>query len=215
MRQSTSILIHGDIIGSKRASRQQQYTWAERLRSALDQLNQRYDKVYLVPFSVVAGDAFGGVVANLADAVVMVLALQGLLAPVEGRVVIVSGQINNLDTDNFNELYGDALFTVNHHMNQLKKNKKYFAIEHADEVVRLAVDNMVNLIFALRQKWSAQVWAIDGYRQQSCKQATIAQKLDISQQYVSKLMLTSNMRLIESCQQNLLRMLDMASKERG
>ncbi|UJF23932.1 SatD family protein [Suttonella sp. R2A3] len=203
MNHTPSILIQGDIIGSKK----EPLIWVDKLSSALDQLNQRYASAFTMPFSIVAGDGFGAVVNDLADAVTLVQRLQGLLAPVEVRVVIVCGEINQAKADNFNELHGDALLVANRCINQLKKTGKHFSIHCTDEALGLAIEGMINLIFALRKDWSVQAWATNAYHLKGCKQKEIAEALGITQQYVSKLMIASNMRLIHTCQADLLRLI--------
>lgn len=205
MSDNKNILIYADIIGSEKILTERSEQWKNILQSALTQLNNRYTEGYLLPFETVAGDSFGAVIKDLATAVNIVLSIQENLHPTEARIVLIKDTVRyGLTGQRFNELQGEALWKANERIEQLKKNKTLFAAEIDNQALNLSLTTMINLIFAIRQKWSPTTWAIYQHYQQGNNQKTIAESVGVSQQYVSKSLHEQQIRLIIRSQRDMM-----------
>lgn len=208
MSNSQNILIYADIIGSEKLLTRQGERWKTILQPTLQRLNAEYQSHLLLPFETVAGDSFGSVVKDLPSAANIVLSIQENLQPVEARIVLIKDIVRHgINGQHFNELHGEALWKADKAIKQLKKDKHLFTAQMDNEALMLSLNTMINLIFAIRQKWSPTTWATYQYYQQGNKQKAIAELVGVSQQYVSKSLNEQHIRLIIQSQHDMMALL--------
>lgn len=216
MSNTKSILIYADIVGSEKLLSEHAERWKNVLHPALQRLNADYQSHLLMPFETVAGDSFGSVINDLPTAAHIVLSIQESLQPVEARIVLIKDTIRHgLDGQHFNELHGEALWKASEAVEQLKKSKTLFTAQMDNEALTLSLNTIVNLILAIRQKWSPTTWAIYQHYQQGETQKTIAESIGVSQQYISKSLNEQHIRLIIRCQRDMMALCNLLEKQNG
>ncbi len=214
MSDAKQLLVYADIVGSEKILREDNKRWENLLQPTLDRLNKHYQQVCHIPFETVAGDSFGAIVKDLPSAVAIVLSIQEMLQQTDARIVLIRDSIQyGMDGQHFNQLQGQALWKANEAINQLKKDKTLFLANLGDKRTDLSLNSIVNLMMAIRKKWSATTWAIYQHYCQGNKQKTIAERVGVSQQYVSKALNDQNIRLISRTQRDTIALLEQIEAE--
>ncbi len=204
------VLIYADIIDSEGVIRNNIKPWEEILQPALMQLNQQYQSCFIIPFEIVAGDAFGAVVDNLNNAISIILSIQAILSPIGVRIALVDKTIQyGIETKHFNQLQGSALWIANDSINKLKKNKMLFSACLVDERLSEILESLINLIFSIRRRWNEKTWAVSDLLQQGKTQQEIAIQLGTSQQNISRISAKNDLYLIKECEQKIFKVFEL------
>jgi DNA-directed RNA polymerase specialized sigma subunit len=88
-------------------------------------------------------------------------------------------------------------------LNVVKKRKMFFLADLDNNLLSLTVNTIMNLILSVKNDWSEQEWIVYRNYNEEVKQIELAEKLGITQQYVSKIIRQARLRLIKESEENL------------
>ena len=78
-----------------------------------------------------------------------------------------------------------------------------FIADLDNNFLSLTVNTIMNLILSVKNDWNEQEWIVYRSYNEEVKQKDLAGKLGITQQYVSKIIKQSRLRLIKESEENL------------
>ncbi len=196
------LVINGDIVSSRKNFNPD--VW-QKFNENIEALNQENPECFRVPFSIYAGDGFGCVPRDLGSAIRLVLSLQEKLQDLEFRLILNEGIIEfGLEKGLFPELQGPALWENNQLLSALKKNGMRFNCVLKSIENQKTLNSALRLNLAYRANWSSNQWLLYRGIKSGWKQKEIAAELEVSQQYISKLMQQMQLDSLIAAEQNLL-----------
>jgi predicted XRE-type DNA-binding protein len=200
-------VIVGDIIKSRKNFKPEKW---DLFSQAIDKVNERYREEMEIPFSIYSGDSFGAVIYKLKSAFKIILGIQEQLQDFKTRMVLVEGEISyGLESKSFFKLEGPALWNTDKELKKIKRGDQNFTSSLKDEQMNLIINTVVNLMLAMRSDWSELQWKVSHYVREGLTQEEIAQQLNITQQYVSKIKRNSQCKLLHKAEKNILDLLDV------
>lgn len=197
------LIIIGDVIKSRKKFHPNNWAF---FHDSIDCINKNFNSSLKIPFSVYSGDSFGAVCKDLTSALEIVLAIQEFQRHQNSRIILIEDEVTfGMEKNNFLALEGPALWRSEEKLKQAKKNNVQFLadIDIEDQLITKITNTIVNLILAIRVDWNDTEWAIYKKYNHTIKQTDIAKDLNISQQYVSKLIRKSHIKLIKSSEKKL------------
>ena len=200
--EASQLVLIGDIIQSRKGFNPQQW---KLFHQAIESLNRDFEKELTTPLVVYSGDSFGAIVKNVNTAVTLSLKLQERISPLKVRIVLIEDEVSyGLESRNFLELEGPALWKSPDRMKELKENGSYFRADIKDQYLSFSLNASLNLILAVKYDWDEIEWEI--YRQypEHKTQKEIARQKGVSQQYISKLIRQSKFKLVKQSEKNLI-----------
>ena len=205
MKEKQLILI-GDVIKSSKKFHPEKWGSFE---PSINKINQRFKSFLLIPFTIYSGDSFGAVCKDVASATEIILAIQEVQKYQRSRIVLIEDEITyGIEQKNFLTLEGPALWKSEEKLASIKKKKQLFLADLSNPLLTKTVHTIVNLILAVRSDWSEQAWTIYEKYTPEVKQQDLAEELGITQQYVSKIIRQSRLRLINEAEENLKSIID-------
>ncbi len=199
--EKKQLILVGDVIKSSKKFKPKEW---ENFQLSIETVNQKFAGELIIPFIVYSGDSFGAVCSNIAKATEMVFTLQESQKYQKSRFVLIEDEITyGMEQKNFLTLEGPALWKSEEQLTLLKKSKQFFATDLANPLLSLTVSTIVNLILSVRNDWNEQEWNIYRNYHSNVKQKDLADELGITQQYVSKIIRQSKLRLIKEAEENL------------
>lgn len=200
------LIIIGDVIKSRKKFHPDNWAF---FHDSIDCINKNFNSSLKIPFSVYSGDSFGAVCKDLTSALEIVLAIQEFQRHQNSRIILIEDEVTfGMEKNNFLALEGPALWRGEEKLKQAKKNNVQFLADIKDQLLTNIVNATVNLILAIRVDWNDTEWAIYKKYTHTIKQTDIAKDLNISQQYVSKLIRKSHIKLIKSSEKKLRSIVD-------
>ncbi|MGM0580924.1 MAG: SatD family protein [Bacteroidota bacterium] len=195
------LVLIGDVIKSRKNFNPKQWNYFHQL---ITKINDEFSSEIKVPLTIYSGDSFGGVCLSLASAINIVLAIQELQKYHNSRVVLIEDKISfGLDTNNFLSLEGPALWKSGDMLKKLKNNSSFFFADLQSELKTITVNTILNLILSIRNDWNEMEWEVYKFEKQNITQKEIAVRLGVSQQYVSKIINNSKLKLVNTTVKNL------------
>lgn len=181
----------------------------EYFHQSIETMNTQFAESLKIPFSIYSGDSFGAVSRDIGSALKIILAIQEVQRYQNSRIVLIEDEVTfGVEKNNFLSLEGPALWKSEELLTQLKKNKSFFLADLKESLTTKVINTILNLIIAIRSNWNNTEWLVYKRSSQDVKQKDIATDLNISQQYVSKLMIHSNIKLVKSSEAELLAIVD-------
>lgn len=178
-------MVLGDVISSRKVNNRDAYY--DSLQEVVSFLNTSFANSFETAFELYAGDSFG-VVVKSEEVGRLITVLTDLLHPIKVRLVVVKGTIlKGLESKDFTQLDGPALWKANEMVQQLKKNKRFvaFALNRPDWINE-SLNGMANLVLATKYNWhNNKLKAIRGVVSGKT-QAAIGAELSLKQQTVAK-----------------------------
>lgn len=184
---AAEILIFCDIVQSREHIKHNH--WGD-LPQLIAQINTELSDYLLLPFKILAGDDFAAVAKDLRSAAIITLYLSEIISAYKIRTVIIEGEVQGMELGDFSLLSGAALTQSKVLFEQLHQKKHfgyYAAVSLQDQSLSDVVNGYLNLVLSHKMNWDAKQKQVFHLFKQGKKQAEIAQALDVSQQYVSKI----------------------------
>jgi len=204
MKHHEFVLI-GDVIQSRKQFKPEAWDY---FHQSIKKINEEFRSSIKIPFKIYSGDSFGGICVSVESAVDIVLAIQANHALHKSRLVLIEDEVSfGLETKNFLHLEGPALWKSNDLVANLKKSTSFFLADLQNELKTIAVNTILNLILSIRNDWSEIEWAVYKHLGRDIKQKDLAEKLGVSQQYVSKISNKSKLKLVREAEKNLRQLL--------
>ena len=195
------IIIIGDVI--KSSNRFHPDKW-ENFHQSIETINERFASDFKIPFTVYSGDSFGAVCTDISSAAEIILSMQEVQKYYKSRYVLIEDEISyGIDKKSFLTLVGPALWKSEEKLNFIKKRKMLFLADLDNNFLSLTVNTIMNLILSVKNDWNEQEWIVYRSYNEEVKQKDLAGKLGITQQYVSKIIKQSRLRLIKESEENL------------
>ncbi|WP_163384202.1 SatD family protein [Cyclobacterium jeungdonense] len=171
-------------------------------------MNEEFHSSIKIPFTIYSGDSFGGICDSIESAIDIVLAIQEYHKYHNSRLVLIEDDVSfGLETKKFLNLEGPALWKSNDLLDNLKKSTSFFLADLQNDLKRITVNTILNLILSIRNDWSEIEWAVYRHEGLDIKQKDLAEKLGVSQQYISKISNKSKLRLVREAEKNLKQLL--------
>lgn len=188
------IVLTGDIISSLKNYKDDEWRVIQKI---IDELNKRYRNYLPMPMIIYAGDSIGAVINDIEAAYTIGMEIYMALHPVAFRYNIVADKIEyGMDTGNFAVLQGEALWKSQRILRKLEKDKKTFALSSGNQRLDDTVNHITNLLHKMKSSWSAgQLSITQSYRKLN-NQKMVAEELEMSQQYVSKVLKATSYNLV-------------------
>lgn len=195
------LVIIGDVIKSRKKFNPNEWDYFHQL---IDEINQKFSSSIKIPLTIYSGDSFGGICDNVDSAVKIVLAIQEHQKYQKSRVVLIEDEVSyGLDKKNFLTLEGPALWKSQNQLKKLKSKPSLFLADLQNELKTVTVNTILNLILSIRDDWSEIEWGIYKNERLDIKQKELANKLGVTQQYISKIIKTSKLKLVKEAETNL------------
>ena len=145
----------------------------------------------------------------MTSATEIILAIQEIQKHQRSRFVLIEDEITyGMEQKNFLTLEGPALWKSEEKLTIIKKKKQLFLADLNNELLTKTVNTIVNFILAVRNDWNEQEWTIYKNYTPEVKQQDLAEDMGITQQYVSKIIGQSKLRLIREAEENLKSIID-------
>jgi len=195
------LVIIGDVIKSRRKFQASEW---ENFHNSIESINNNFLQSLTIPITIYSGDSFGAICRDMISAVEIILAIQEYQQHHRSRIVLIEDHISfGIDQKNFLTLEGPALWKSKNKLTFLKKNKMSFIADLKNELMTISINTITNLIISIRNDWGEIEWAIYKKYNSNTRQKDIAKELGISQQYVSKIVNKSRIKLVKSSENNL------------
>jgi hypothetical protein len=195
------IIIIGDVIKSSKRFHPDKW---ENFHQSIEIINERFASDFTIPFTVYSGDSFGAVCTDISSAAGIILSMQEVQKYYKSRYVLIEDEISyGIDKKSFLTLVGPALWKSEEKLNFIKKRKMLFIADLDNNFLSLTVNTIMNLILSVKNDWNEQEWIVYRSYNEEVKQKDLAGKLGITQQYVSKIIKQSRLRLIKESEENL------------
>lgn len=195
------IIIIGDVIKSSKRFHPDKW---ENFHQSIETINERFASDFKIPFTVYSGDSFGAVCTDISSAAEIILSMQEVQKYYKSRYVLIEDEISyGIDKKSFLTLVGPALWKSEEKLNFIKKRKMLFLADLDNNFLSLTVNTIMNLILSVKNDWNEQEWIVYRSYNEEVKQKDLAGKLGITQQYVSKIIKQSRLRLIKESEENL------------
>lgn len=196
-----NIIIIGDVIKSSKRFHSDKW---ETFHQSVEAINNRYAADLIIPFTVYSGDSFGAVCTGISSATQIILSMQDIQPYYKSRFVLIEDEIAyGIEKKSFLTLVGPALWKSEENLNRIKKSKMFFIADLQNKLLTITVNTIMNLILSVKNGWNEQEWEIYRNYNQEVKQKELAEKLGITQQYVSKLIKQARLQLIRESEENL------------
>lgn len=201
----TEIVLIGDVIKSRKRFNPEEWDYFHQL---IKKINDEFHSSIKIPITIYSGDSFGGICNNVESAINIVLAIQENHKYHKSRVVLIEDEISfGLETKKFLNLEGPALWKSQGLLDNLKKSASFFLSDLQNELKTITVNTILNLILSIRNDWSEIEWAVYKHQGLAVTQKDLAEKLGVSQQYISKILNASKIKLVREAQNNLTQIL--------
>lgn len=195
------IIIIGDVIKSSKRFHHDKW---ENFHQSIETINERFASDLTIPFTVYSGDSFGAVCTDISSAAKIILSMQEIQKYYKSRYVLIEDEISyGIDKKSFLTLVGPALWKSEEKLNLIKKRKILFLADLDNNLLSLTINTIMNLILSVKNDWNEQEWIVYRNYNQEVKQKDLAEKLGITQQYVSKIIKQTRLRLIKESEENL------------
>lgn len=208
---SVEVVLIGDVIKSREKFDPAEW---EHFHTSINTINKEFASAFKIPLTVYSGDSFGGICDTVNSAVSIILAIQEHQQPHKSRIVLIEDEVSyglsstSLDSESFLTLEGPALWKSQPQMDMLKKSKSFFLANLTNELKTLSVNTILNLILSIRNSWSEIEWEVYKRSGSDITQQEMADQLDVTQQYISKITRSSQLKLIKEAEKNLTLILD-------
>ncbi|WP_162417608.1 SatD family protein [Cyclobacterium roseum] len=201
----TEVVLIGDVIKSRKQFKPEEWNDFHQL---IKKINEEFHSSIKIPITVYSGDSFGGICDSVESAIEIVFAIQERHNYHQSRLVLIEDEVSfGLETKNFLNLEGPALWKSQGLLDNLKKSTSFFLADLQNDLKTIAVNTILNLILSIRNDWSEIEWAVYRHLGLDIKQKDLAEKLGVSQQYVSKISNKSKLKLVREAEKNLIQLL--------
>jgi len=198
---TTELVIVGDVIKSRKKFNPEKWDYFHQL---INEINQKFSSSISIPLTIYSGDSFGGICNNIDSATKIVLAIQEYQKYHKVRIALIEDEISyGLEKRNFLTLEGPALWKSQKLLEKLKKGPSFFLAELQNEMKTITMNTILNLILSIRDEWSEIEWEVYKHENLEIKQKVLADKLGVTQQYISKITKTSKLKLVKEAETNL------------
>ncbi|WP_372950011.1 SatD family protein [Mariniphaga sp.] len=196
-----NIIIIGDVIKSSKRFHPDKW---ENFHQSVETINKRFAPELIIPFTVYSGDSFGAVCSDISSAAEIILSMQEIQKYYKSRYVLIEDEISyGVEKKSFLTLVGPALWKSEDNLNNIKKSKMFFVSDLQNKLLTITVNTIMNLILSVKNDWNEQEWEVYRNYNEEVKQKELAEKLGITQQYVSKLIKQARLHLIKESEENL------------
>lgn len=206
-----NLVIIGDVIQSRKKFEPEDW---EYFHESIERLNKTFQPSLKIPFSIYSGDSFGAVCKDLESSLRIVLAIQEFQRHQNSRIILIEDRITfGMEKKSFLSLEGPALWRSEEKLEQLKEKKLIFLADLKDPFITKVINITIGLIVAIRAGWNDTEWQIYKKNPKGIRQQEIANDLGISQQYVSKVIQSSNINLVNTSENELLALVKDITQE--
>jgi hypothetical protein len=196
------LVIVGDVIKSRKKFNRSE--WSQ-FHESIDKINLEFASFLKIPLTIYSGDSFGGICDSMHSAIKIILSLQEYQKKYKSRIVLIENHVYyGPDKKDFLTLEGPALWNSKPALENLKKGPLFFLAELKNEFETVTINTILNLILSIRNDWSEMEWEVYRHREMKLKQKDLADKLKVTQQYISKIKKSSKMQLIGLAELNLM-----------
>jgi len=173
-----------DVVGSSDID--DRAAFRESLTRALDRVNREFSEYLSSEFEMLKGiDEFGGVLSRLAPVYDIVSMIYADIHPTMVRFGVSGGRIDIQPSGEINELDGPAFHQADDLLTQVEADDLFMYI-NTETIVDVLVSNNINLLLMNRATWTARQNEIVQAYEDLGSQTSVAERLDINQQAVSK-----------------------------
>lgn len=223
MNDKRYIVIIGDIHASRELKNREMSQ--KQLLTVLDEINTKYKRDILSPFSISMGDSFQGLLKLDASILNILMDLEFAMQPIVFRFGIGIGEITtSINTENSQLNDGPAYHYARSALEVMEDQETKYETRKTNTMLYTAAeetgtDRLINAIFALttaiKSKWSErQKEIIQTYLAHNENQYETAHALDIDQSNISKTLKTTNFYAYKSSLEDIQEfMLDEAKEE--
>lgn len=201
MKKGKSWVLLADVVGSRSIPNRPAFELT--FKKAIEKVNEQYAAAMLLPVKGWKGlDELAALLKTPKPIYAIASLLNSELAPEHMRLSVVQQDLDIIPTDkDIRSADGPAFHEAAAQMLQLKKEGLLFGIKGTDNVLDAQLAVSVNALLMLKANWTERQKAIYTAYCQTENQQTVASQLAISQQTVSKTLITikaSQVQLLEA-----------------
>ena len=185
---SSGFVVLGDVVHSRKISDDRRVQ--ELLLEVCREVNRKFKGQILADFRILKGiDEIGGVLREGEGILEIVQMFWERLYPVTLRLAVVYGKIDvGVETRDISLMSGPAIIRASQSIEALKKADLVFHLEVSDPVVDQALSGFMNALFLIQQGWTPRERRVFQLQRRLKNQRSVAQRLGITQQAVSKIL---------------------------
>jgi hypothetical protein len=179
----------------------------QKITMALKEVVARFGEMFVLPIKQWKGvDETAAVIKDPGDIYQMVKCIREIIFPQKMRFVLVKGEVNmKKEVTDITLLDGEAFHIASLMMSRLKTEETIFKCNSQNEPEDLALDNQVNLVDLVQDKWTEKQMSIYSLYYKTNNQQEVAKKYKITQQSVSKALNAINAPVIMEVEKNIIK----------
>jgi hypothetical protein len=202
VKQKLFVLL-GDVVSSRQIVDRDRFQ--SRLAELCSMINAEYANDIYAPFKGLKGlDEIGGVLKDISNAFSIIILISETLYPCKMRCSLVYDFIDTaLDSGDVAKMDGPAFHRASKTILELKETEQLISIAVEDEVLDKTLEGEINLILLFREARTAKQRNIIKEYELIKNQIEVADKLGLSQQYVSMALKRSRWKMLKDLEEEL------------
>ena len=185
MKKQCYVLL-GDVVKSREIKKRSVFD--VRLKEALDGVQRQYAKSFILPVRTWKGiDEIAAVLNSIEDIYSIIDDINDTINPEQMRFALAKGVVEiEPGEKDVTRADGEAFHKAAGLMAELKKQRWLFAVDAGSEIQDIALHTQVNMLLLIKSLWTEKQRAVFREYKKFDNQATVAEKLKVTQQTVSK-----------------------------
>lgn len=211
----TYCVLLGDVVTSRKIRNREEFQSI--LYNACVKASDKYGGDFLADIKILKGtDEVGAVLYSWKHVFRIINIILEEVYPHQIRFSLVKGVVDvGVDSGDVAKMDGPAFHSAVQEINKLKQNGLMFSICTENKAMDRSISTQVCLLFLLRQYWNKRQYEIFCEYNKNISQKTIAEKMNISQQAVSKSLQQTTWKQYHILEHSIHEQFDQAEKEGG
>ncbi|MDD2834820.1 MAG: SatD family protein [Methanothrix sp.] len=206
MKQKLFVLL-GDVVSSRQITDRDRFQ--SRLAELCSMINAEYANDIYAPFKGLKGlDEIGGVLKDISNAFNIIILISEMLYPCKMRCSLVYDFVDTaLDSGDVAKMDGPAFHRASKAILELKETELLTRIAVEDEVFDKILEGEINLILLFKEARTLKQRKIIKEYELIKNQTKVAERLKLSQQYVSMTLKCTRWKMLKDLEEELNRSL--------
>jgi len=201
--QKKLLVLLVDIVSSRKITDREFFQ--QRLLDACEEINQEYNEDLYADFKILKGlDEIGAVLGDISNIYHMINKIMDGIYPQKARFIVALDYVNTaLESKDVTRMDGPAFHRASKMMAELKSSKLFFDITTGDQAWDRSIKTMINLMLLYKERWTKNQHQIIKDYAETLNQAKVAEKYNITQQAVSKVIGSTRWKYIKVLEDNI------------
>jgi len=203
-------VITGDIVKSRDIIDRRNIQ--KKLKSMLQKINKKYEKIISVKFSITLGDEFQGLIKELVKSYELIKDIEKEMYPLNIRFGVGYGEVSTPFSRKIGEMDGECFVNSREALELSRKMNQSIVYKTGFEEKDLAINTILMLISAIKESWKdihyRRAWLYEELKTYE----KVAQKEKVSIQTISKMFKNIKYDKVRKAEENLVELLNQLYK---